>query len=147
MAIKVLLVDDEKDYIVALAKQLKVRGFEVDTVFGGDEALAVLEKKPYDIIVLDVLMPKKSGIETFDEINRRFPKIPVIMHTGHAKVETAIQGMKKGAFDYVIKPIQLDELIKKIELANEYRNASAGHKVMLKKKPGLFSRWFQAKQD
>ncbi len=118
MKINVLLVDDEKDFVESLAQRLELRDFNVKTAIDGSEAVKLVEDNEFDVIVLDVKMPGKSGIETFKEI-REIEKIAqIIMLTGHATVETAIEGMKIGAFDYLMKPTDTKELIDKIEKAN-----------------------------
>ncbi|MBU2509834.1 response regulator [bacterium] len=117
MKIRVLLVDDEKDYISSLFKQLVVRNYDVTAVYNGDEAIKAVEKSSFDVIILDVLMPGKDGIETFQEIKKIDPSVQVIMHTGHAKLDLAIDGLKNGINDYVIKPVDIDELVEKIDLA------------------------------
>jgi len=117
MKIKVLLVDDEKEFIETLAERLAVRDFIVQTAFGGDEALSKIQEEDFDVVVLDVLMPGKNGIETLREIKSLKPLVNVIMLTGHATVETAIDGMKAGAFDYLMKPTDTNDLVGKITKA------------------------------
>jgi DNA-binding NtrC family response regulator len=117
MKISVLLVDDEKDYINSLFKQLVVRNYNVTAVYDGDEAIKTIRQRAFDVILLDVLMPGKDGIKTLKEIKKIDPTVQVIMHTGHAKIDLAIDGLKSGICDYIIKPIDIDELTKKIELA------------------------------
>ncbi len=117
MKIRVLLVDDEKDFVETLAERLEVRGFEVKTCFSGNEALDLVQTHEFDVIVLDVLMPGKDGIETLRDIKALNPLIHVIMLTGHGTVETAIQGMKLGAYDYLLKPTETTELLEKITKA------------------------------
>ena len=117
MKIRVLLVDDEKDFVETLAQRLEVRDFAVATAFGGDEALSLIKEREFDVVVLDVLMPGKDGIETLNEIKELNPLINVIMLTGNATVETAIEGMKLGAYDYLMKPTQTEELVEKITKA------------------------------
>lgn len=118
MKINVLLVDDEKDFVESLAQRLELRGFNVSCAFDGTEAVEMIKEKEYDVIILDVKMPGKSGIETFHEIKEIKKISQIIMLTGHATVETAIEGMKMGAFDYLMKPTDTKELIEKIEKAN-----------------------------
>jgi DNA-binding NtrC family response regulator len=117
MKIRVLLVDDEKDFVETLAQRLEVRDFVVATAFGGDEALSLIKENEFDVVILDVLMPGKDGIETLNEIKELKPLINVIMLTGNATVETAIEGMKLGAYDYLMKPTQTEELVEKITKA------------------------------
>jgi DNA-binding NtrC family response regulator len=117
MKIKVLLVDDEKDFIESLAERLELRDFNVSTALNGTDALNLIKENDYDVIVLDVKMPGKDGIETLKEIKNINQLPQVIMLTGHATVETAIQGMKIGAYDYIMKPTVTEDLIKLINKA------------------------------
>ena len=117
MSIKVLLVDDEKDFIEPLAERLQLRDFNVTTASNGDDAINLVRVNEYDIIVLDVKMPGRDGIETLKEI-KNIKQIPqVIMLTGHATVETAIEGMKIGAYDYIMKPTVTEDLVELINKA------------------------------
>ena len=114
MKISVLLVDDEKDFVESLAERLQLRDFNVATALNGDEAIKLVEENDFDVIVLDVKMPGKDGVETLKEIKNIEQLSQVIMLTGHATVKTAIEGMKSGAFDYLMKPTDTDELIEMI---------------------------------
>jgi DNA-binding NtrC family response regulator len=111
----VLLVDDETEFLETLVKRLRKRNLDVDAVSGGKDALAFLGRKPVDVVVLDVKMPDMDGIETLKRIKEMSPDIEVIMLTGHANVEVAIQGMELGAFDYLMKPMDIDELLYKLQ--------------------------------
>ncbi|OGP60119.1 MAG: two-component system response regulator [Deltaproteobacteria bacterium RBG_13_49_15] len=115
----VLLVDDEIDYVETLVKRMKKRHVGVSGVRSGEEALDFMEKNPIDVVVLDVRMPGMGGIETLRAIKQQFPIVEVIMLTGHASLEVAREGMELGAFDYLIKPINIDELLFKLQDANE----------------------------
>jgi len=123
MKIRVLLVDDEKDFIEMLAQRLEARGFEVTTALSGEAALNVFTERELDVVVLDVLMPGKDGIETLKEIKKIKPLLHVIMLTGNATVETAIEGMKQGAYDYLMKPTDMQDLVEKITRAYELKSA------------------------
>lgn len=114
MKIRVLLVDDETEFVDVLAERLESRGFEVLKAYDGADALAKIEDKPLDIVVLDVQMPGWGGVDTLREIKQRKPLIEVIMLTGHATVASAVQGMKLGAFDYLMKPTEMKDLVEKI---------------------------------
>jgi len=118
MPIKVLLVDDEEQFANALAQRLEARGFAVSVVHSGQEALDSIQDDALDVIILDVLMPGMDGIDTLKRIKQDKPMLEVIMLTGHATVETAIKGMKLGAFDYLMKPTEMKELVAKIEKAH-----------------------------
>jgi len=113
---KLLLVDDEVPFIEAISKRLKKRNFEVSMANSGMEALELLSQEGFhpEVIILDVKMPGMDGIETLEEIKRKHPLIEVIMLTGHATVPSAIDGMKKGAFDYLMKPCDMEILVTKV---------------------------------
>lgn len=118
---KVLLVDDEERFRTTTARLLGVRGFHVGTAANGAEALEELERNPYDVVVLDVRMPGMSGIEALAEIKRRQPGVEVLILTGHASVDTAVEIMRLGGADYLLKPCSMDELVDKIEATLERR--------------------------
>ena len=117
MKIKLLLVDDEKDFIESLAERLQLRDFDVKSALNGDDAIKLVSENEFDVIILDVKMPGKSGIETLKEIKKIKQLSQVIMLTGHATVESAIQGMKLGAYDYIMKPTVTEDLINLINKA------------------------------
>ena len=117
MRIRVLLVDDEEEFVETLAQRLEVRDLEVATALDGAQALARLEEREIDVVVLDLQMPGVDGIQVLRRIKESRPLIEVIMLTGHATVETAIQGMKLGAFDFLIKPTETGDLLEKIARA------------------------------
>jgi len=125
MKIKVLLVDDEEDFAQILAKRLEYRNFKITCVFNGDNAVDLIRKQDFDVVLLDVLMPGQSGLHTLKEIKAIKPLIHIIMLTGHARVDTAIQGMELGAYDYLIKPADIEELTEKIMLAHSHKAAQA----------------------
>jgi len=114
MKVRVLLVDDEEQFVETLAQRLEARDYAVATAFNGDQALDYVKAKEVDVIILDVLMPGLTGIDTLRAIKKIRPLTEVIMLTGHATVETAIEGMKLGAFDYLMKPTEINELVAKI---------------------------------
>ena len=114
---KVLIVDDEADFLETIVKRLRARDIDVSGVESGYLALEALDSSSPDVIILDVKMPGMDGIETLREIKQKKPRTEVIMRTGHASVETGIQGMQLGAFDYLMKPIALDELLEKVRQA------------------------------
>ncbi len=116
--IKLLLVDDERAFLDTMTKRLEKRQINVWAIYNGTDALAELEKnKGVEVVILDVKMPGMDGMETLVEIKKRFPLLEVIMLTGHATVETAIDGMKLGAFDYLMKPCEIDLLLSKVTAA------------------------------
>ena len=116
----VMLVDDEVPFVETMTKRLEKRELAIITAFGGQEALETLSKhQNLDVVILDVKMPGMDGIETLQKIKKRFPLIEVIMLTGHATVESAIEGMKLGAYDYLMKPCDIEQLMDKVEKATE----------------------------
>jgi DNA-binding NtrC family response regulator len=121
--IKVLLVDDERDFLETMVKRLEKRKFLIRGAENGTSALELLEQQPFDVVVLDVMMPGLDGIETLREIKKNKPLIEVIMLTGHASLESGIEGMKLGAFDYILKPTNIEDLVKKIYQAYEKKTA------------------------
>ncbi len=118
----VLLVDDESDYREALMRRLKKRKVNVAGVDSGSDALRFLQATPVDVVVLDVRMPEMNGIQVLRQIKRFHPLVEVIMLTGHANLEVAVDGMRLGAFDYLIKPAPLEELLYKIEDAHKAKS-------------------------
>ena len=111
----VLLVDDEEEFLATVLKRLKKRKMNAAGVGNGEEALKILDRTPVDVVVLDVKMPGMDGIQTLREIKKRSPLIEVVMLTGHASMEVAIEGMEIGAFDYLMKPVEIDELLYKLQ--------------------------------
>ncbi|MCD6271880.1 MAG: response regulator [Deltaproteobacteria bacterium] len=114
----VMLVDDEAPFVETMTKRLKKRELKVMNAFSGLEALEKIDKnRNTDVIILDVKMPGIDGLETLERIKKAYPIIEVIMLTGHATVENAIEGMKRGAFDYLMKPCDLEQLMLKVNEA------------------------------
>jgi DNA-binding NtrC family response regulator len=111
----VLLVDDEVEFLETLIKRLKKRQVNVIGVNSGEEALDWLAKHSADVIVLDVRMPGMDGIQALRKIKKMNPLIEIIMLTGHANLEVAREGIELGAFDYLMKPIDIDELLYKVQ--------------------------------
>ena len=122
MGAKVLLVDDEKDFVEVLAERLQNRGFEVRQAFNGEDAINLLNQQDADVVILDVLMPGKDGVQTLSEIKQLKPLTEVIMLTGYGTIETAIQGMKFGAYDYLMKPTETEDLVVKINKAYKLKS-------------------------
>jgi len=123
--VRVLLVDDEKDFVEMLGLRLEETGENVSTANSGQECLKVLEKKEIDVVILDILMPGMDGISTLKEIKNRFPLVEVIMLTGHGTTESAVEGLKLGAFDYLLKPAHFGEFTAKLESARERKDEQA----------------------
>ena len=131
LPINILIVDDERDFVEVLSLRLTDAGHRVRAAYNGKEALSVLaETEPealpdVDVIILDIKMPGMDGIETLKQIKTKYPVVEVILLTGHGAVDTAVTGLKSGAFDYLLKPADFDELIVKLEAARKQRDAQA----------------------
>ncbi|MFH1596594.1 MAG: response regulator [Pseudomonadota bacterium] len=123
---KVLIVDDEEDFLETIVKRLQARSIEVIGAESGYQALELINDGNFDVVILDVKMPGLDGIETLREMKKKKPLVEVIMLTGHASVESGIQGMQLGAFDYVMKPVALDELLEKMRQAYERKLIQEG---------------------
>lgn len=127
---KILLVDDEKPFVETLMKRLKKRNVEIVAAYDGQEALERLsEDDSIEVVILDIKMPVMDGMTALKEIKSRYPLVEVIMLTGHATVETGIDGMKEGAFDYLMKPCDMEQLIIKVQEAAE-RKRKHEQKIM-----------------
>jgi DNA-binding NtrC family response regulator len=122
MKTRVLIVDDEEEFVQALSERLTIRDYDVTTSLSGEDAIEKLKHYNFDVIILDVAMPGMDGIETLSNIKRIKPLIEVIMLTGHGTVSSAVDGMKLGAFDYLMKPCETKELIAKINAAFERKS-------------------------
>jgi DNA-binding NtrC family response regulator len=118
----VMIVDDEKDFVSIISERLEAIGERVSQAYTGKECLNKLEEDNIDVVVLDILMPEMGGIETLKEIKKRFPLIEVILLTGHGSAETAVEGMKLGAFDYLLKPTDFEDLLEKLEGARKKKD-------------------------
>ena len=126
MTPKVLLVDDEERFRTTLGKMLRAQGLEVTVLGSGREALEELHKKAYDVMVLDVRMPDMDGIATLTEIKKIAPQIEVIILTGHASMDAAVEIMRLGGYDYLLKPCPVEDLLAKIESAYERKITREG---------------------
>lgn len=131
--IRVLLVDDETDFLETLSKRLAMRKLVVSTASSAKAALEELNKDEAEVVVLDVKMPGMDGIAAIKEIKRRHPLTEVVMLTGHADLEASAQGMASGAFDYLLKPVAIDELVYKIQDAQKARGLRVRRMEALKK--------------
>ena len=126
----VMLVDDEVPFVETMTKRLAKRDLNVIAAFSGQEALEILDKhRDVDVVILDVKMPGMDGIETLRKIKSAYPLIEVVMLTAHATVESAIEGMKFGAFDYLMKPCDMDQLVGKV---NEAARKKQGHEEKIR---------------
>jgi two-component system OmpR family response regulator len=116
---RVLIVDDEDDFRETLVKRMKRRDLEVSGAESAQKALDLLDRGDFDVVILDVKMPGLDGIEALREMKRKRPLTEVILLTGHGSVESGIEGMRLGAFDYLMKPVNLDDLLGRVRQAYE----------------------------
>ena len=119
MKTRILLVDDEEQFVQALSERLALRGYDVTTSLSGEDAVEKVKHYNYEVVILDVAMPGLDGVDTLREVKKLKPLTEVIMLTGHATVETAIEGMKLGAIDYLVKPCETEDLVNKINKAQQ----------------------------
>lgn len=124
---RILVVDDERDFNETIVKRLKRRGFHAETALSGAAALEILAREVFDVALLDIMMPGMDGIEVLREVKRRYPGVEVILLTGHASVESGVQGMSMGANAYLIKPVDFEELLGAIIQAYERKLLVAGN--------------------
>jgi len=115
--IRLLLVDDEKDFLEVTGKRLARRGFAVKIALTCREARETLEQDWPEVVVLDVMLPDMNGIQFLKEIKQKWPQLPVILLSGHASVQSGIKGIECGAYDYCLKPVDLEELIERVNIA------------------------------
>jgi len=115
--IRLLLVDDEEGYVKVLAKRMTRRNMEVMTALSGSEGIQRLRKQDFDVAILDLKMEDMDGIEVLMVFKKMVPDMPVIMLTGHGTEKAAREGLEMGAFDYLMKPCDLEELVEKIRAA------------------------------
>jgi DNA-binding response OmpR family regulator len=144
-------VDDERDFVEVLALRLTDAGHRVRSAYSGQEALSILaetsgERLPeMDVVILDIKMPGMDGIETLKQIKARHPVVEVILLTGHGDVETSVKGLKSGAFDYLLKPADFDELTAKLEAARKQKDEHAERlraaeaRALMRRSGGLFN--------
>jgi DNA-binding response OmpR family regulator len=123
---KVLLVDDEDDFRELLGKRLTKRGLAVSTAASGEAGLGQAQDGDFDVVVLDVKMPGMDGLEVLRRLRKIAPDTEVILLTGHANMEVAVEGMDLGAFDYLMKPVAINELLYKIQDATARRRLRLG---------------------
>jgi DNA-binding NtrC family response regulator len=119
--LKLMLVDDEERFLETTKKLLTKAGYEALTASSGEESLELLGMHTVHVVVLDVKMPGMDGLETLKKIKTLYPLTEVIMLTGHATVEDAVDGMKSGASDYVMKPCDINDLLGRVEQAFKRR--------------------------
>ena len=114
---RVLLVDDEEEFVSALSERLELRGIEVDSALNGEDALAIMVEKTFEVVILDVMMPGLGGLEVLKQIKSAYPNTQVILLTGHGATKEGIEGMRLGAFDYLIKPVDIEEMLERMKEA------------------------------
>jgi DNA-binding NtrC family response regulator len=124
---RVLLVDDEMEFVSALAERLNLRGFDAQTATSGEEALEKINASPPEVVLLDMLMPGMNGLEVLKRIKRDHPQVRVILLTGRGSWD-AIQGIREGAYDCLMKPIQIEELMQIMTSEAESQNKEAAGK-------------------
>jgi DNA-binding response OmpR family regulator len=110
----ILLVDDEYEFVSTLAERLSIRGIAVRTAFSGEEAMRMIQTEQPLAVVLDVRMPDISGLVVLQQIKTRYPQVQVILLSAHCSTRDGIEGMRLGAVDYLIKPVNIDELVLKL---------------------------------
>jgi DNA-binding response OmpR family regulator len=123
---KVLLVDDEEEFVSTLAERLNLRGIQTRIATTGDDALRVVRADPPQIIVLDVMMPGMSGLEVLQRLRADFPQIPVILLSGIGSTQDTEKGMRLGAIDFLMKPLQIEQLIGKMSAAVTKESGGVG---------------------
>lgn len=119
---KVLIVDDERDFVEMFSLRLEQQGEKVSTAYSGKDALKVLDHEAIDVVILDIRMPGMDGIDTLKQIKQLHPIVEVILLTGHGSTETAVEGMKLGAFDYLMKPADFEDIKLKLENARKRKD-------------------------
>ena len=119
--LRILLVDDEEDFASTLAERLELRGFQAEVATSGIDALEHVGEDDFSVLILDVKMPGIDGLGVMAEVKRKRPELPIILLTGHGAIASAETGMKEGAFDYLMKPVDLETLIEKIRDAASTR--------------------------
>ncbi len=118
--IRILLVDDEMGFAEVVSKRLRKRGMRVKAVFTGSNAIQAIRKQDFDVAILDLKMEDMDGIEVLKIFRKAYPEMAVIMLTGHGSETAAKEGLKNGAFDYLTKPCDLEDLVEKIHEAVQH---------------------------
>jgi two-component system nitrogen regulation response regulator NtrX len=142
---KILIIDDEKSIRKTLREILEYEKYQVDEATEGAEGIALLQKEKYDVILCDIKMPKMDGIEVLDKITQSHNDIPVVMISGHGTIETAVEAVKKGAFDFIAKPLDLNRLLVTIRNAMDKSTLVTETKVLKKKVNKTFDMIGQSK--
>src|SRR6188472_2013254 len=129
----ILIIDDEKAIRKTLTEILSFEGYKIDEASDGEEGLRTFKDKTYDVVLCDIKMPKLDGIEFLQKAGEINPDIPIIMISGHGNIETAVEAVKKGAYDYISKPPDLNRLLITIRNAME-KNSLVTETKSLKRK-------------
>ena len=127
---KILIVDDDAGHRLMLKATLESKDYQIFEAEDGDQAVAMVEKQFFDLILLDLKMKRMSGLEALQAIKKISPAIPVLIMTAYASVKTAVQGLKLGAFDYMVKPLDMDEVLLNIEKALNFQQMKIENKVL-----------------
>jgi DNA-binding NtrC family response regulator len=117
--IRLLIVDDEERFVETLSKRLAARGFYVEGANSGPDAISLIGSRPFDVVLLDLRMPGMDGLQTLREIKIAAPLVQVVMLSGNASINAAVEGMRLGASDYLLKPADIEEVVAKVEEAFE----------------------------
>jgi DNA-binding response OmpR family regulator len=115
--VKILLIDDEIEFISTLAERLELRGYTSSIAEDGESGVSKISKESFDVVILDLMMPGLNGIDALRQIKAIDPTLPVILLTGHGSTKDGMEGMRIGAFDFLMKPLDINNLLKKIKLA------------------------------
>lgn len=115
--INILLIDDEIEFVETLAERLELRGYTSKIAGDGESGISMLANGAFNIAILDLMMPGLNGLDTLRQIREIDPDLPVILLTGHGSTKDGMEGMKIGAFDFLMKPLDINELLEKIKLA------------------------------
>ena len=127
---KILIVDDERDIREALSYVLKSEGFNCTTAENGEAAAEELEKSNYDVLISDIVMPKMDGLKLLEKCLQISPSTIIILMTAYASVETAVTALRKGAVDYLLKPLEFDEVIVRIKQLLKHRQLTIENKLL-----------------
>lgn len=115
--IKILLIDDELEFVSTLSERLELRGYTAKIAQDGETGISMIANQTFDVAIIDLMMPGMNGLDTLKTIKNTNKSLPVILLTGHGSTKDGMEGMRIGAFDFLMKPLDINELLKKIKLA------------------------------